>query len=230
MTCGKHSGQMADWATDAALGQLRPAQEAELLAHIGECDACREGYRHAREVAATVDRGVEDLVAGEPSSYFAARFRARAAAECVTPRSNWVAWTPIAAGALALLVLVAILWGRSLDHSGSMAPAAVEVNAPIPDVVNAAQPQSLRGALANSQRGRGPQAQGRQGFPEVLVPGDQLVAALQLSNAVSGGHLDAEQIMADRDEVAEPLDVRPIEIIPLEYSELNPSADDPSRF
>jgi hypothetical protein len=74
MPCEKYSG----WMTDAALGELRA--ERELLAHAMECDACREALSHARAVHDFVDRGVESLVAGEPSPHFATNLRRRIAA------------------------------------------------------------------------------------------------------------------------------------------------------
>jgi hypothetical protein len=231
MTCEKHSGRMADWTTDAALGRLLPAQEAELVAHVGECDACREAYRHAREVAAAVDRGVEALVSGKLSPYFATRLRARVAAERITPRSNWLVWAPVAAGVLALLVLVAVLLSRSPNRTDSDARVAVKTPVAVPEVVKGASGQSLPRTLANPHRAVVPgRAHGRDNFPEVLVPRDQLFAALQLGDAVSGGHIDAEHLVAVQNEITKPLEVRPIEIAPLESSELRPQSNGPTRF
>jgi anti-sigma factor RsiW len=231
MTCEKHSGRMADWTTDAALGRLRPAQEAELLAHVGECDACREAYRHAREVAAAVDRGVEALVSGELSPYFATRLRARVAAERITPRSNWLVWAPVAAGVLALLVLVAVLLSRSPNRIDSDAPVAVKTTAPVPEVEKGSSGPSLPRELVNPRQAvASGRAHGRDNFPEVVVPHDQLFAALQLGDAVSGGHIDAERLVAVQNEITKPLEVRPIEIAPLESSELRPPSNDPTRF
>jgi hypothetical protein len=234
MICEKHSGRMADWTTDAALGQLRPAQEAELLAHVGECDACREAYRHAREVAATVDRGVEALVAGEPSPYFAARFRARVAAERITPRSNWMVWVPVAAGVLAAGALLLIVMIRSPQQQ---APSAALVVAPtIPsnplggtETFHAPVPARdfLQGTASASTR----YAKGSRAFnSEILVPPGQLAAAMQLRDAVYRGHVDGEQLAAAETQIAKPLEVQPIEIAPLESSDADAEGNEPTRF
>jgi hypothetical protein len=231
MACEKHSGRMTDWATDAALGQLRPAQEAELLAHAGECDACRETYQPAREIAAAVDRSVKDLVTGEPSPHFASRLRARIAAENITPRSNWAIWAPVVAGVMVLLIFVAVLLSRSPNRIDSDAPVAVKTSALAPEVVKGESAPSLPEIFATSGGARASRpARGQRDLPQVLVPRDQLVAALQLGDAVSSSHADAEQLIAAQNEVTRPLEVRPIEIVPLESSERNPTAEDPSKF
>jgi len=234
MICEKHSGRMADWTTDAALGRLRPTQEAELLAHAGECDACREAYRHAREVAAAVDRGVEALVSGELSPFFAARLRARVAAERVNPRSNWIVWAPVAAGVLAAGALLLIVMIRSPQQ---VTPSAALVAAPtipsnplgVAKTLHALVParDSLQGAASASTRyAKGSRTSGT----EILVPPGQLAAAIQLRDAVYRGHVDGEQLAAAETQIAKPLEVQPIEITPLESSDADSAGNEPTRF
>ncbi len=234
MICEKHSGRMADWTTDAALGQLRPAQEAELLAHVGECDACREAYRHAREVAAAVDRGVEALVSGEPSPYFTTRLRARVAAERVTPRSNWMVWAPVAAGVLAAGTLLLIVMIRSPQQQ---TPSAALVGAPaipsnplgVTETLHAPVPKrdSPQGTvLATPHHAKGSRALAA----EVLVPPGQLAVAMQLRDAVYRGRVDGEQLAAAETQIAKPLEVQPIEIAPLESSDADSVGNEPTRF
>jgi predicted anti-sigma-YlaC factor YlaD len=105
----KHCEKYAEWMSDEALGALAPKHEAELLAHAAECEDCREAYQHARELAELVDRGVESLVAGEPSAHFATRLRARIAPAAEPARASWLAWRPIAAGLAMALVAAAVL-------------------------------------------------------------------------------------------------------------------------
>jgi anti-sigma factor RsiW len=105
MSCEKYS----DWMTHAAFGDLPAEREPELLAHAMECAACREALAHARAVHDFVDRGIESLVAGEPSPQFATHLRRRIAQECEPLRSPWTAWAPVSACALALAVVLAIM-------------------------------------------------------------------------------------------------------------------------
>ena len=116
MSCEKYSG----WLTDSALGELRAEREPELLAHAMECEACREALGHARAVREFVDRGVESLVAGEPSPQFATNLRRRVAQESQPLRSPWAAWAPVIAGALALVAVLAIMATRIPHHDGAI--------------------------------------------------------------------------------------------------------------
>ena len=58
MDCQKKSEQMMERINDFALGELSPKSELELLAHVAECEPCREAYDHAKAVHSEVDRGV----------------------------------------------------------------------------------------------------------------------------------------------------------------------------
>lgn len=161
-----------DWITDAATGALAPSHEPELLAHAAECDACRQAYDHARQIAAFVDRGIESLVSGEPSAHFNTRLRARIAEERIAARPNWAAWAPIAAGALALAALLLVLVLRTQrtnqpSIANNSQPASVSLqpsNAPSPGVAkNHPTPLTAR-PLTVAKHPKSP-AQ-----PEVLVP------------------------------------------------------------
>ena len=153
MSCEKYSG----WLTDTALGELRAEREPELLAHAIECEACRDALSHAREVHQFMDRGVESLVAGEPSPRFAANLRRRIAQESGPLRSPWATWAPIIAGALALAVVLAIMVARKTVTTGSNPNVAVAVNpvsAP-PEAVTASAtnpPNAERAAPARDPR------------------------------------------------------------------------------
>jgi hypothetical protein len=54
------------------------------------------------------------------------------------------------------------------------------------------------------------------GEPEVLVPKDELRAVAQLYQAAQSGRVDAEQLYAAQQKTREPVEVKPIEITPLE--------------
>jgi hypothetical protein len=58
--------------------------------------------------------------------------------------------------------------------------------------------------------------------PEVLVPPGQLAAALMLSDVVSDGRTDAARLSALTNEAPQPLEVKAIEIAPLEVPIADP--------
>ena len=211
--CEKYS----DWITDAATGGLAPSREPELLAHAAECDACRKAYDHAREIAASVDRGVESLVSGEPSAHFTTRLRARIAEERIPVRPNWAAWAPIAAGVFALAALLLILVLRtqrtntpSIANNGRSDPLSSQPsNPPSPSTTqNPPAPQAARHRTL-AQQPKSPSQ------PEVLVPPGQLTAIMEFAAAVRSGRIDGDQLLAAQEQTSAPLEIKPLEIIPL---------------
>jgi hypothetical protein len=134
----KKSEHMTGRIRDLALGEIHPRDELALLAHVAECDACRDAYNHAGAVRSFVDRGLEKLVGGvresEPSSpQFAARLRARIAAEPAPGRWHLNVlrmWEPAArrplyyvVGAAAVALLIAFAM-NSLVHRERSTPSA----------------------------------------------------------------------------------------------------------
>lgn len=212
MACEKYSA----WMTDAALGTLAPGREPELLAHVAECDACRESYEHARQVAAFVDRGVAALVSGEPSTSFNTCLRARIAAEPAPPRFHWTAWAT-AASALAFAAILLLLLaheGHTLNPHSAVAVAsqsqpslrpAVTLN--LPTQPAATEPLSAPRVHRVTRR-----AVPRSNVPEVLVQSGQFAAVLQYADALRSGRIDGEQIVAAQRLLDAPLEVTPIEI------------------
>jgi hypothetical protein len=208
------------WITDAATGGLAPNREPELLAHAAECDACREAYDHAREIAAFVDHSVESLVSGEPSAHFDTRLRARIAAERIPARPNWAAWAPIAAGIFALAALLLILVLRTpRTNTPSIAnnsqPASLSLqpsNPPSPGTTQnppAPSPARLR-TLAQY-----PKSPPQPEIPEIIVPPGQLAAIAQFAAAIRSGHIDGDKLLAAEEQTNAPLEIKPLEIVPL---------------
>jgi hypothetical protein len=218
MSCEKYSG----WMMDAVLGELCSEREPELLAHAMECDACREALRHARTLHEFVDRGVEWLVAGEPSPQFATHLRRRIAQESEQLRSPWTAWAPIIAGALALAVILAIVVARRPFHNGSnpnLASAVNPLSAP-PEAVPASAESQRNVKRMEGKRGGHTRA-ATTTFEEIIVPKGQLSAAAQLSAAINSGQVDGNQLLAAQQEYEKRLEVKPIEIAPLEIPALD---------
>lgn len=229
--CKKYS----DWLADASLGELASGREPELLAHASECEACREAYNHARKLNAfadKVDRGIESLVAGEPSPYFDSRLCARIAAEAITPRFNWRAWTPVAAGSVALVILLIAFFTRTprtnappIAHNPSQpSVAARPANAaPAPIILatnhKPAMTASLHHHIAKRVRS--------DGEPEVLVPRGQLTAVMQFVDAIRSGRIDGPELVATEQQVNAPIEIKPIEIAPLSLQLVAPN-DAPS--
>jgi hypothetical protein len=229
MSCEKYSG----WMTDAALGELRAEREPELLSHAMECDACRQALGKARRVRDFVDRGVDLLVAGEPSPQFATRLRRRIAQESEPLRIPWAAWTPIVAGGLALAALLLIMVAHKSVHNGSnpgVASAVKPISAP-PAALNASDvtPQNAKRTVGSRDSARAAGARPATAvLPEIIVPEGQLFAAAQLGAAINSGRVDGNQLLAAQQEDDKPLEMKPIEIAPLEIPALDDATEKPS--
>jgi anti-sigma factor RsiW len=229
MDCQKKSEQITERINDFAMGDLSPRSELELLAHVAECDACGEAYDRAKAVRSLVDRGVDTLVAGEPSTQFMTRLRARIAAEPAPKRWSWDGWRiweqasrrPLsyAAGAVVLAtLLVTVVTG--LPHRRVSAPTVAEVVPTTSLSPNAAT--AFPNATASPERPRKKVAAGSvpssriRREPEVLVPKGELLAVAQFYEAVHSRPVDSEHLYAAQEEPQKPLELKPIEITPLE--------------
>jgi hypothetical protein len=230
MSCEKYSG----WLTDAALGELRADCELELLAHATECDGCREALNHAREVRQFIDRGVESLVAGEPTPLFATNLRRRIAQTAEPLQSPRMARAPVMAVALAFAVVLAIMVAHLRVHSEinpSVAAAVTPTSAPSEAATTSpTSPQHTQRADGKL----GPERSGRArplapALPEIIVPKGQLTAAAQLSAAIVTGRVDGNQLLATEQEYDKPLEVKPIEIAPMEIPALDTAAEKPAN-
>jgi hypothetical protein len=229
MSCEKYSG----WMTDAALGELRAEREPELLSHAMECEACREALSHARRVRELVEGGIESLVDGEPSPQFLTGLRRRIAQEPHPVPSRWMAWTPVAAGALTLAILLAVLVARTPSQHGSD-PSVASGLSPARSSPGASAAPGLPGlnpqiAANKSTSERLPQAhRANAGLPKIVVPKGQLLAAARLSEAINSGRVDGSELLAAQQEYEKPLEVKPIEIAPLDSPALNDATEVPA--
>ena len=245
MDCSKKSGQVREQIDAFALGELNPRSELELLAHVAECEACREAYHHAKAMRSAVDRGVESLVAGEPSPQFAARLRARIAAEPAPKHWAWDAWRvwehasrqtlSYALGTLVLATLLIVV-RMGLPRKHVSAPAVAEVTStmsPSPSVATdsprtSAIPVHSRKKLAS---GSVPSS-GIQREPEVLVPKEEFLAVVRFYEAVNSTPVESEQLYSAQEEPQKPLELKLLEITPLEPLEtpVEDSDQGPGRF
>jgi hypothetical protein len=219
--------------TDAALGELRAEREPELLSHAMECEACREALSHATRVRELVERGIESLVDGEPSPQFLTGLRRRIAQEPHPLQSRWMAWTPVAAGALTLAILLAVLVARTPGQHGSgpsvassLSPARSSPDAAAASGLPALNPQIAASKSTSERLPRTHRA--NAGLPKIIVPRGQLLAAARLSEAINSGRVDGSELLAAQREYEKPLEVKPIEIAPLESPAPNDATEIPA--
>jgi hypothetical protein len=232
--------------SDLALGEIHPKAELELLAHVAECEACREAYSEARAVRALIDRGVESLVAGEPSPQFDARLRASIAREPISAlgyRNPLRLWEPATrwplscvAGVMALVVII-IFAMTSLTRRQRSAPliAAVPAASTLPvDSGIAIQPSTVNPERHRTKlASRSSRSARTHREPEVLVSGEELRAVAQLYEATQAGRVDSERLYTSQQQTRQLLELKPIEITPLESPPVVPatdSANGPSLF
>ena len=226
MACERYKVSLAD----AALGELEPAPEAELRAHLENCAACRAAFDAERRLVAAIDWGVAASVAAEPSPELAARVRQRIEAVRVPARpwfaGSWIGrWVPAAAGALVVLALVTMWLARreparpgtpesaknvpSQHHSQSGARVPDESVTPrvrpVGSAAGSRRPHIVRKVVLKAAEA------------EVLVPPGQREAILQLYEAVRSRRADAASLLAKRGSL-EPVALK---IAPLEVAALD---------
>jgi hypothetical protein len=217
-----------EWLTDAALGTLAPRRERKLLAHACECDACREAYRHAREVAQLVDRSVESFVSGQPSPDFEVRLRARIAER--PRRSTPWTWKSVASAAVVVAVIALILVARERHrpHSNDLAintdsRAGLDLRTKVSQPRRSTGDQRVVGTAPLRALGFHPRPSSHHlsapSQPEVLVEPGQLTAIIQFAKAVNSGQIDGRALPAAQQRVDAPLEIEPLKIGPLELSE-----------
>ena len=221
MACERYSDRIAG----VALGTLPASEDAELVAHLDACDACRAAYRRAGEVATLVDRGVSSLVEGAPSAAFVVRLRARLAEEAAPMRWAWGTRIAAAAGGFALagaLFLGAIHLVRGGRPNTVIAwrtsPPALRAagisampHSPLP-IRRARVVRSMRSAHANESL--------------ILVDPGQLAAVREFASAVATGRVNGKQLVAGQRKVEQPLEIGNLEIPPLKSEAAELAATD----
>jgi hypothetical protein len=221
MACRRYRDALVELAAGA------PAA-AGLEEHLAGCDECRAELASLRRALGAVDAGLAELATAEPAPGFDARLRAAvSAAEAAADRTGLRLWPALVAAA-AVLVAVALVVGRAPQPAVRPAPgrdpraARVEPTPtlPLPEPP-APAPASGRAAPAPS---RAAVAASGSREPEVLVPPGQVEALVRLASFVQRerlappGLLSTGQPPADL-AVPPPIDIRPLEIVPLDPAE-----------
>lgn len=232
MDCEKYAKCMID----SALGQLPPSREAELIAHMSDCAACRQAFKRAKQAAELVDRGMELLVEDEPSPQFAARLHARMAEE---PRigSFWARQFPIAASVLLFVSVVAVvaMTYRKRVTDRRSEPSVASLASRAASGVNAgARPfvalRTLRPRVSRSHA-----RVSMAGQPEVLVAPGEMAALGRFDEALqryqaAGARLAAQHDDADQPMKLERLEVSPLEVKPIEVPTIPEFTDSSGGF
>ena len=215
MACKKYAG----WVTDCALGQLAASRKAELMAHVRDCADCREALERARQAAELADRGVELLVAGEPSAQFAARLRSRIAEESPT-RIGLTRRLAVAASVALCLALVGVAAVNYLKGDARPAPAPAPRVSAVPSG-SVKQARTATGAVAAIERRRVKQARLRRreaasAGARVLVQPGQMAALDELYEALQREQDAGARAVGLGGDADEPIKIPPIAVKPLE--------------
>jgi hypothetical protein len=217
MACKKHAG----WLTHAALGQLfAPSRYSELVAHLSNCESCREDFQRTQTALSLADRAVNALTSGEPSSQFVPRLRARIANESARVRSAWAARVPIAASALIFIAIVGITAAKWIERDAARAPLAVVASIPsepaigTTSAVRAAADRKTPSMRVDSRTAL------RQRTPDVLAAPGQMEALLRLAEITQHRRAGAAIEIGGHDEFVQSLEVTPLEIEPLQVAKI----------
>ena len=115
---GMSCADFDDVAAELALGVLTGRERAEAIAHMDECDTCRE---HVRQLSLTGEEMLGLLPSREPPEGFESRVMGRLGVATKRKRPNW-SRRMLTTAAVALAVVACGLGGWGLR--GAMAPAS----------------------------------------------------------------------------------------------------------
>jgi hypothetical protein len=224
--------QYQSWMTDAALGALSTEREADLRAHVVLCASCREELDRSRQLLAAIDRATAVTVSAEPSPQFVARVRRQMAERNEPLRPRLAAWFPVAAGALALVALLAF-WQRpqpSSTRGPSNAPPSTHeiastksVTPSVPTPATILKSSVPRAGIALPHRvERTTPSRGTIAPPklppalEVLVPPGEWQALAKFAAALKSGRIEGAQLEKHIEETRKPLNVVALEVPSIE--------------
>ena len=214
-----------------ALGQSPPLLQSELATHIANCAACRRAHERAQRAADLIDRGMELLVAGEPSPQFAARLYERMAVEPLA-RNFWARRFPIAASVLLGVSLAAVVVITYVNRRSYRKPEPIvtSLSSRAASELNAA-PRFVGVTREPHPRKPGSDAHvSIAAHSEVLVAPGQMAALDRFDKAIqryqsAGAHAIALHDDADQSTKVERLDVQPLEVQSIEVPAISEFTD-----
>ncbi|MGB6077170.1 MAG: zf-HC2 domain-containing protein [Candidatus Acidiferrales bacterium] len=243
-TCARFREIMADAADAALSGSLR----ADFDAHLRDCAACREEFGRMRTLLQAINATLSSTVAAEPSPQLLASVRQRITEQPQPHRTpSWLprsAWLTTAGASAALAIL---LFAVRTTHKFNQSPrGSVPNQVASLSTLNQPTVPPTRGPIASTastERRKSATMLARHSSPrtlrysapepEVIVEPGQMQAIFQLVGAAQRGQIDGAELLADEEKVAEPLEIKPLTIAPLQIvglkDESGPSASGGSR-
>ncbi len=242
MSCYKYK----PWITDAAAESLRPHHDAELRAHVAHCEDCRLALERARELMATIDRGIVDVLDVEPSEELHASIRrrfgrrdVRTQALCFAPTARWAATAAVAVFMAAAGITIWKARPTSTEKTVLVSPAPAmrqRLSQRLSSAPTAARRPKHKGAvMARNEFGMPPVRRSRRGLhrskepaqPQVLVEKDQEALLIELYKGLMTGRIKGQPLLKtppgykrgpDGWLVPAPLQIPPIRIARLNFA------------
>jgi len=221
MACERYRDALSKLAAGAAAS-------ADVEVHLASCAACHAELALLRRALALVDAELEELETAEPSPALAARIRTAVAASEASSghRLGWL--LPGLAAAAALVVALTLSLGRTRspepERAADSAPSRPAPSARLPEP--AAGPVAAAPVRRKAADERPPVERRRPApvEPEVLVPPGEAAALLRLVALVHRDRLAPPALGAvgkPATDLAElpPIDIQPLEIVPLDPAE-----------
>jgi hypothetical protein len=203
-----------------------------LRSHLIVCSACRTALAEEESRFSAIDGGLHSVVNVEVPALLVPSIRARIAAE-VAPKRVWLpAWALVSAAALAV-VLIVVQMTRHSEQSKVTSPIPTASHAPLPGVVppqpkTPAQETSMTTVRTIHQRVPAEPLKSEE--PLVLAAPRQREAVDALMAAFHRSEKQEEVLVAEaQDDVAQPLSIAPIAVVPMEIKPLDFDAKELGR-
>jgi hypothetical protein len=218
MRCEQHRKLVIE----AALGELDKEALAQFETHRASCEACQADFCRARELLDSIDRGVMDMLDVQPSAKFGAQVRERLSESSAEQRLLPQLWLPAAAGGLAVVAVVALLFSfkSSLPHE----PNSLQGSAQVAEKQSASSPivraiiseprasadkmpvRRVRPLKSKNERSESKQSNARL-MPVVVVPPREWAAVTRLATDISSGRVSLDPISVAIIQSMEPTEI-----------------------
>jgi len=219
MSCERFATAIADHACGADLAP-------DVAAHVASCVGCASQLARQRRTIQGLDAELQQMLAIEPSPFFAQRVQALVTTAPAKPSVR--AWLWMAAAAAAAIVLAVLLLtttrprpaATAVDARTALPAPATVIERPAPVVVEESTPPVKRSTPTNT-RAKQPAVIAAE--PEVLVPRDQMRAVARYMALMRSGTLDAANLVANAAATQTPAEmvIGPLEVNPIAVSDVD---------
>lgn len=239
-------GRVRGWMANAISGLLSDSRRSEFEKHIGDCAACRAEFQRVENLLGRIDQSLRTELAVDPSPKLILSVRERIAAE--TQSEQWSAgwlkrnsWLSAAGVCAALAVLSFVLLAHRANRPvGNFAPhpqIANSAQAPVPIAPSrSASAENLAPRAATRARSSKPRLavvrhelsrnpRGHRSEPEVIVQPGQMQAILQFVAETRSGRINGAEVENDIKAAEKPLEIKPLNIAPLETTQGDTNED-----